>query len=238
MPIPPYVGVHITGWPGLEIFKIINNTMRKLSLTAVLLLAGTLLLPAAQTVNFGNFAPGRPFNGGFGLPISSTDFAAVKFTTGADAITIDSVDLGFTISGAATGFRLLLATADLLTGSTVLTFTNPNFTVGSEQRLRFFPDVALQLSANTPYWLRLEWDSSTGNIGWSDVFNTPDINSDYSSYSFRYGGSYESFPNQDLAAYYITATTIPEPSVAVYVLGGVLLAGLSTRFARQRQGSI
>ena len=175
--------------------------MHKLSLTAVLLLAGTLLLPAAQTVNFGNFAPGTPFKRDFNFAVSFRQLAAVKFMTGTEEITIDSVDLGLTIPRIAAGFRLVVASMELPTSSTVLTFANPVFTSGERQRLTFIPDMALQLSANTPYWLRLEWDSSTGNIGWSDVFNTPDINSDYSSYSFRYGGSYESFPNQDLAAY-------------------------------------
>ena len=97
--------------------------------------------------------------------------------------------------------------------------------------------MALQLSANTPYWLRLEWDSPEGNVIWENVANTPDINSDYSTYYFQYG-QYISRANQDLGAYYITAMAIPEPSVAIYVLGGVLLAGLSTRFARRRQSSI
>ena len=212
--------------------------MYKLSLTAVLLLAGTLLLPAAQTVHFGNFAPGTPFDiGATGLPIQDTQASAVKFTVGTEEMTIDSVDLGLTVRGATTGFRLVVATTDLPTSSTVLTFANPVLTLGAFQRLTFVPDMALQLSANTPYWLRLEWDNSSGNVTWQVPDNTPDINSDYSSYTFRYG-QYISHPNQDLGAYYITATAIPEPSVAVYVLGGVLLAGLSTRFVRRRQGSI
>ena len=212
--------------------------MHKLSLTAVLLLAGTLLLPAAHTVNFGNFAPGTPFRSSLGTTINSTQFAAVKFTTGVEEINVASVDLGLTIPVAGTGFRLVVASADLPTSSTVLTFANPVFTSGEYQRLTFIPDMAMQLSANTPYWLRLEWDSSPLAFYWENVTNAPDINSDYSSYNFGYGGEYFSFPNRDRGAYYITATAIPEPSVAVYVLGGVLLAGLSTRFARQRQSSI
>ena len=211
--------------------------MRKLSLTAVLLLAGTLLLPAAQTVNFGNFAPGRPFRSSLGTTINSFQFAAVKFMTGVEEINVASVDLGVSILVDATGFRLVVASADLPTSSTVLTFANPAFIPGEYQRLTFVPDMALQLSANTPYWLRLEWDNSSNGVAWRVPDNTPDINLDYSSYSFQYG-QYISRANQDRGAYYITATTIPEPSVAVYVLGSVLLAGLSTRFARQRQGSI
>ena len=211
--------------------------MHKLSLTAVLLLAGTLLLPAAHTVNFGNFAPGTPFNRSFDFEVSSSQFAAVKFTTGVEEINVASVDLGLTIPVAGTGFRLVVASADLPTSATVLTFANPAFIPGEYQRLTFVPDMVLQLSANTPYWLRLEWDSSERSVWWENVTNTPDINSDYSSYTFHYG-QYISRANQDLGAYYITATAVPEPSVAIYVLGGVLLAGLSTRFARQRQGSI
>ena len=81
MPIPPYVGVHNTGWPGLRIIKIINNTMHKLSLTAVLLLAGTFLLSAAQTVHVGNFAPGTPLIiGRDGDFITNAQFSAVTFT--------------------------------------------------------------------------------------------------------------------------------------------------------------
>ena len=212
--------------------------MHKLSLTAVLLLAGTLLLPAAQTVHFGNFAPGTPLIiGNDGDFISNRQFSAVTFTVGAQALTIDSVDLGLRVFDAPTGFRLVVATTDLPTSSTVLTFANPVFTPNALQRLTFVPDMALQLSANTPYWLRLEWDNSSNGVAWRVPDNTPDINSDYSFYTVSYG-IYASLPNQDRGAYYITATTIPEPSVAVYVLGGVLLAGLSTRFARQRQGSI
>ena len=212
--------------------------MHKLFLTAVLLLAGTLLLPAAQTVHFGNFAPGTPFRSSLGTTINSFQFAAVKFTTGVEEINVASVDLGVSILVDATGFRLVVASADLPTSATVLTFANPAFIPGLYQRLTFIPDMAMQLSANTPYWLRLEWDSSERSVWWENVTNTPDINSDYSSYNFGYGGEYFSRPNQDLGAYYITATAIPEPSVAVYVLGGVLLAGLSTRFARRRQSGI
>ena len=212
--------------------------MHKLSLTAVLLLAGTLLLPAAQTVHFGNFAPGTPLIiGRDGDFITNAQFSAVTFTVGAQALTIDSVDLGLGTLDVGAGFRLVVATTDLPTSSTVLTFANPVFTSSLYQRLTFVPDMALQLSANTPYWLRLEWDNSSNGVAWRVPDNTPDINSDYSTYYFQYG-QYISRANQDLGAYYITATAIPEPSVAIYVLGGVLLAGLSTRFARRRQSSI
>ena len=212
-----------------------------------LLLAATLLAlcPSAvraDTVHFGNYAPGTPLDPGniHGSLILSTQYEAVAFTTGPEALQITSLDLGLAVNTAPyAGFQVFLAAQSFPDWDTLLSFsTSQEIPVGAENpgRVTFLPDAVFTLQPDTTYWIRLQWDTSNGSVVWVPALDTPNVTSTYSGYALAYG-TFSITPDVDRGAYYITAVTaVPEASTSALAIAGIaLLVGVAHRVRRRRQ---
>ncbi|HVU25245.1 MAG TPA: choice-of-anchor R domain-containing protein [Opitutus sp.] len=221
---------------------------RAAALGLLLVLGLALSAARAQTVYFGNFAPGTDIDttnpyGFAGVASQSGSIyaaASVSFTTGSVPLQITGVDLALGSPQSGSVMHLAITTSDLPSPGTPLqTFSTVDTIPGTPAvpaRITFTPDSDFTLEPDTTYYLQLEVTQTPGHdVDWFPVLDGGSILSDYSTYNYGYSSG-STYTAQDLGGYYITATSaVPEAATTALLVGGAALCLGLVRRVRSRR---
>lgn len=191
-------------------------------LAALTMLLTSSAVPSRANVVIGNLA-GTHNNNNFSN-VGQGLTAAMGFTTGSSSISLTDVELVLTLQAPASDAPLLQlrSNASGAPGVSLLTFTNPTLSSGTDLTYTFTPSSAFTLQANTTYWLYLTSSSSTGAyFEWAGGNPAVTPTGSGATYSGTTTGVVDNFQIDGQPA-----VLVPEPSTLFIVVATAPLSGL------------